>query len=403
MKASRFRGWGLNIILALVTAWGVHRAWIYFTATTPPSVETRHLEPLVADAISAARRDVVRSPRRAAAWGHLGMTLHAHGLLSAAREAYQEAERLDASDPAWPYLLGDCEWAVGNADIAVSAFERASARSNDAPMAATRVAEVLFELGQLDRAEEALTSVLRSRPDDPRARLGHGRIALAKGDVTTALEDARAVLRAAGNVSPALRLLAEAQHVAGDTMAARQSLSKVTPGFTWPDQYLDEMNLRQTGGVGIASKSRTLMLAGRPDEALRIHEEYVKRYPSSVEAQVGLGRMFVNIQMPERGEPHLRAALALNPDRLDVRYSLGTSLKNQGRCREAAVEFQTVIDRQPDSSEAHFELARCLDMMGEPDSALSLARRAAQLAPQDLEVRRYLESRRQGKDQAERR
>ena len=383
--------WLANVLAVVALALAGLGIWSWATATTPPSVDTSHVEPLVADAIAAARMQAARSPRSVVAWGHLGMTLHAHAFLKEARFAYAEAERLDDSDAAWPYLIGDCYWAEAQSEEALAAFRRASGRTGADSVALVRLGETAFELGRTDEAVRAFEQVTRNLPDEPRTRLGLGRIALVKGDLPSALKHVRAALSSAGDVPPALRFLARALYATGDEVAARQALARVARSpFAWPDVYLDEKGLRHTGGVGIARKSRMLYLSGHSAEALELHKEYVKRYPDAVEAQVGLGRMYVLMRMPDLGEPHLRAALALNPDLVDVRYSLGAALKDQGNCAGAIVEFRAVIAAQPDFADAYFELGRCLDRLGDKKAAVAQARHSLELEPDDIEVRKYL-------------
>src|SRR5262245_6998529 len=73
------------------------------TAAAPPEVDLAGAEPAVARAVEAARAEVLRAPRSAAAWGRLGMVLRAHDYGAEANECFAQAERLDAADPHWPY------------------------------------------------------------------------------------------------------------------------------------------------------------------------------------------------------------------------------------------------------------------------------------------------------------
>ena len=67
-------------------------AWIACGAPVGiPSVNYEGMESQVAEQIEHSRRSVSSEPTSAAAWGALGMSLHAHDLFSEAGECYRRA------------------------------------------------------------------------------------------------------------------------------------------------------------------------------------------------------------------------------------------------------------------------------------------------------------------------
>src|SRR5437899_13003373 len=101
-------------------------AWGWGTAPAPPEVSYADVDPAVAGAIEAARREVWWKPHSAAAWGRLGLLLRAHGVRPEANRCFARAEQLAPDDPRWPYLQGyalrldDPEAAVGHLQRAVA-------------------------------------------------------------------------------------------------------------------------------------------------------------------------------------------------------------------------------------------------------------------------------------------
>src|SRR5437899_2943389 len=77
--------------------------WRRVPVSHPPILNLTGAEPVVAEAIEAARTSVAANPRSASAWGRLGMVLHAHDYLAEAARCYAQAEKLDSHDPRWPY------------------------------------------------------------------------------------------------------------------------------------------------------------------------------------------------------------------------------------------------------------------------------------------------------------
>src|SRR5262249_35181987 len=72
----RWRGALLFVPLPLCLL--VWCGWQWWRGPPPPAVERSGLDPAAAKAVDEATAAVERSPRSAAAWGHLGMVLQAH-------------------------------------------------------------------------------------------------------------------------------------------------------------------------------------------------------------------------------------------------------------------------------------------------------------------------------------
>src|SRR5262249_11431352 len=145
-KASgRFRitsGRFVILVIALIAlGLAVRWAWLREKDPKPPTVALAGLDPEVGQAIDKARAKVEQSPRSAAAWGRLGMVLHAQGCPAEAGDCYRQAERLDSSEPRWPYYLS-VVLAVSSDDETLSALERAVERSGNLPAARLKLAEL---------------------------------------------------------------------------------------------------------------------------------------------------------------------------------------------------------------------------------------------------------------------
>src|SRR5439155_11669790 len=101
--------WRLLAVLlgGAVLAAGIGLGWWVWLPTRmpdPPVADLAGAEPVVAEAIGAARAALVGNLRSATAWGHLGMVLQAHDYVPEAQRCFAQAEKLDAADPRWPYL-----------------------------------------------------------------------------------------------------------------------------------------------------------------------------------------------------------------------------------------------------------------------------------------------------------
>ena len=79
--------------------------WYRLTSPPPPIVTLDGMDPQVVKAITIARSAVLKSPGNADRWGFLGKALRAHEFEEASNVCFRQAEKLDPTDPRWPYLL----------------------------------------------------------------------------------------------------------------------------------------------------------------------------------------------------------------------------------------------------------------------------------------------------------
>ena len=86
----------------------------------------------------------------------------------------------------------------------------------------------------------------------------------------------------------------------------------------------------------------------------------------------------------------LQRARDLAPDKDSVREALGRALFGAKRYREAADEFEAIVDHAPTNDYALFCLGRCMQLMGRHAEARHPLALAAQLRPERKDYRTYL-------------
>ena len=181
-SASRRRLLVAVIVVAVLAIGG----WYIFrpTPAAPPAVDLSHADSEVAAAVQNAIDGVKSDPRDAATWGKLGMVLRAHDFAAESVQALREAERLDPTDPRWPYLQG-LTLLLAQPNEGIACLKRAAERSpSNRPEPRLRLAEVLLEQGNIDEAEAIAGPVDEL---NPRAALLRARIAASRGDWNGAL------------------------------------------------------------------------------------------------------------------------------------------------------------------------------------------------------------------------
>ena len=172
---------------------------------------------------------------------------------------------------------------------------------------------------------------------------------------------------------------------------------------------------------------------GRTDEALAQYREALAADPGAADVRVNLGGLLVKHGRAGEGEALLREALAIDPALPEAHYHLGLArrqagalgeaevefrmavtmksdtgaaeawfalgnlLARQERVGEAAVAFQSALDRDPAHALARASLANCQLMTGRLDEAVANYEAVLRVRPNDAAVQRNLELARQMK------
>jgi len=379
---------GVLVLAVLGLGWPL---WRWSSAPAPPAVTLTEADPAVVAAIEAARRDVRWSPHSAAAWGHLGELLRAHGYVPESNFCFAQAERLDPGDPRWPYLQGI---GVQSADpeAAIGHLERAVARCGNTPDAPRlTLAEVCLQQGRLDEAEGHFRQVLQDDPGNVRAHLGLGRSALERGNPRDAVAHLERSAASRLTEKASRVLLAQAYQQLGDAAAAGRERARaldLPADPPWPDPFLEEVVSLMIGKHARLSRLQTLHLQGREAEARELAAQVEKDYPDVywlVEGreQTRHGNLLA-------AEQALRKAVELAPDSVDAWFDLGTVLVQLRDLAGAADAYRKATELEPAYGPAYLQLGRCLDGQGDRAGALRAFQAAVRYMPQQAEAHREL-------------
>ena len=317
------------------------------------------------------------------------MVLSIHDFGREADPCFAEAERLDPSEPRWPYLRGLAR-SGDNTAAAVPHLERAARLCGDMAAPHLRFAELLIERGQLERAEGEIRRVLRLNPRDARALLGLGRIALAQGHFPESRDYLQQSIESASDVRASRALLATVQQRLGNSAAAEQSLaaaSGLPEDHVWPDPFLVEINQMRVGLSAALDDADTWLKQGRCSESVALLQQTVRNYPESMKAWLTLGRAWKQCTNTSSAEEALRRAVQVEPSSVEARVEYGIILYAQARYSESEASYREAIRINPNLAEAWFNLGLCLIGQQKIDAALDAFQTACRYKP-DL-VRAY--------------
>jgi tetratricopeptide (TPR) repeat protein len=374
---------------------------------TPPDARAETLEPDVVAIVQVARKRVLAEPHSGAAWGALGQTFLANEMEDESKVCFTQAERLDPTNPRWPYLLGGPLLNQGDLAEALPCLQRAVQRSeatsegNSVPQLV--LAETLLKLGRLDEAEGQLRPLLAQPEPLTRAQFDAGLLAAAREDWESARAHfRRCVGHPAARQKASLQLSAICQRL-GDQAAAgnyRRQADSLPKDLDWPDPFVAEYLERAVTKRERVRLAEQLEAAGRYAEAAAVLRKLTAAHPDDPIAQLTLGKVLAQLGDYSRGKEALQKALQLAPDKVQAHYYLSLLLlkegqelgpkDNQGRAgelfREAASQARQALDIKPDYGFAHMALGMALKQLGKQAKALAALGEAVRCNPEYAEL-----------------
>lgn len=168
--------------------------------------------------------------------------------------------------------------------------------------------------------------------------------------------------------SEALPLAVELKRVSdGGTVSARHAAEYA--------RHLGYLHLRQ----------------GRRDEGIALLEEALARAPLYAQPHVDLGMLAGLEGRHDEAQSRFAEAVAMDPTNGGAWYNLGLSLQLMNRNEEAEDAFQAAICRDGGNTQAYKALAALLWRQGRFDEVVGVYRDALRIAPEETELRRWLE------------
>jgi tetratricopeptide (TPR) repeat protein len=375
--------------------------WWSRPAPAVPPMPAGIEEAEVRQGIEEARQRVVDSPASATAWGHLGLVLLAHRFDADADFCFTQAARLDPSDARWPYGSGLIVFKVDPAR-ALPLLRQAASLAGSKYQVAFRLqlAEALEQSGNLDEADAIFGDVTALEPAHPRAALGRGQVALARGDAEAAtplLLLARSSRSAHKRATAQLAAAARARRDLQAAAAYDQEVGLLPEDPPWPDPFLDEMVRVQ---VGRKARDRTLAQLERQQDhagAAEIYLRLIEEQPTP-QAYIGAGTNLARAGDYPRGLALLQKAIELE-DSANARTALAVTLftraekenQNSPSSAKAREWFGEVIKHARRASElradhgyAYLYWGLALKHVNEPAAAIEPLRKAVACQPATL-------------------
>lgn len=359
-----------------------------FLFALPPEVpwpDLTGVEPQVEAKLESLLRAVDAAPESADAWGLLAMNLDVHDFKREAARAYEQAATLEPAEFRWPYYRAICLLELGRPE-AFAELERASSLDPDYGPLLLKHGGALLGAGELEEAEKKFSAAAGAAPElATHAHLGLARTALARGDLETALREARRAVELEPRHGDAHGLLAEVYRRRGDRRRAGQEMElarRLAAPTSIPDPLANALVAEGVSSYWHQQRGRSYLVARDYERAAGELGAALAAAPTAeLHDLLGLALYYLG-RFAEALEHH-RAALTLQPEFPAALLHQGADLLETGELEEAAAAVERALELQPELPGAELNLGRIRLAAGQRRAAAEAFRRGLSQTPDD--------------------
>jgi len=356
---------------------------------TPAGLE--RLDSLLREAIEAELAHVRGLRRSREAWLRVARMYEANALFVEAIRCYERILERWPDEARAAYHLGCSLEREGDLVRAREAMETAVALDPDYPGAWDRLASWSLDLGELDRAAEALELRRALASDDPTLGYLEVRLALGRRDHARAL--ALIEERELSSEPYGQHLLALALRQAGDLRAAEKAhaLGKGTR-LRFSDPWTMEMMGLQRGYAAMGRTAGRMLQSGHHEKAIPLLEKVVAYDPEDARSLNMLGVGYMEQGDLARALELFERVLAVDPRHHDGSINYARTVVSLGTARaellgRAEERLQAALERRPSEPAGWRAMASLEERGGRIETAIEALDRVAQLEPAATDVR----------------
>ena len=362
------------------------------------------------DCLSEVANTIATSPENARAWHIYSKVLTAKKDVDRAADAQREAARLAGGD------------ATARFDLEIPSkptpAQRRSARAQE-PELSKMLASALNDLGTTEARQQKFDLALahfhegeRWHADTPGLMRNIGMAAVRVSDYAEAVRALRPVVAAHPGDQVARSLLgtslfstnkfAEAVQVftpLGDSVLPEPELAYAwaaslvkTTQFLQATALLDKLEKQSLPAETLVLVAQLWSQMGNYPRAVESCHKALQLDSKLAQAHDIAGMALIRSNHPAEAASEFRSELELDPDNTDAQYHLAFVLLQQSHSDEAVALLRNVLARDPDHPQANYELGRELLDSGKKEEAIKYLEAAARLNPRLDAVHYQLQS-----------
>jgi protein O-GlcNAc transferase len=291
---------------------------------------------------------------------------HQAGRLAQAEASYLELLAREPDDAPALHWLAMVKLGLGKSESALEHIERAVALRPQAADIQQARGIILGAVGRLDDAIAAFGTSVELEP----STLGFRNLAVAfirKGNFADAIHAAQQAIAASPQDS-------ESRMVLGDAFYKNRQFSEAAEAFS-NVIAVDSKHSRAYDGLG-----NCLQELGIFDRSITAHLRAVALSPSPI-TWSNLGNAYKRSGNSDQAIAAYQSALQLQPDTPDAHNNLGVCLADARQWDRAIAAYRRAISLRPGYAEAHYNLANALGALNQFDQAIEQYRAALELRP----------------------
>ena len=338
-----------------------------------------HEEDRIIDAERAYREILSAAPEHTECMHMLGIAVAQLGRVEEGIELLRETAERDPSNSQFQSNLGEALRQAGKIDDAISAFRNAIEINSDNFDANHSLAVLMARRGKMTEAIDLARRATELRPSNATAHVSFGDILRRNNNSAEAMKAAMRALEIVPDYEKALNLRGLLLREQGQY---EEAISSFEAGLrTRPSSNANRLNL-----------AVSLTALGRYEEAIGVYEEYRRRAPKDPIAYIGLGQVhrlhgkflaserrlieglklfplfralhyelgltFIAMERLEEAGEYLATAAKGDDALFDANIAYGKFLLQTARLAEAAVQFESALNKQPADEVAKDGLAQ---------------------------------------------
>jgi tetratricopeptide (TPR) repeat protein len=305
----------------------------------------------LAEAEKSYRKAVALDPRNADAHQNLGLLMEEQRRFEDARLAYEQALRLAPGSTAAQVGLGNALVALDEAGRGLKYLKKAVQSAPRHAAAHTAYGNALLRLGRREAARTSLERALELDPNSPDALFNLGNLHLKDKELAPAIEHYKRSIAIKPGQADAFNNLGLAYSELQDIGPAKQYFLRA---LEIDPAYADaHFNL----GNALAAEKQHREAIRCFDKVIAIKPDYARAFHNRGASQELLGEL-------EAAEDSYRRAIEADSGYRDVLSNLGLLTAFRGHSEGIRI-LEEILEHDPDSAEAHWNLGVALLRLGD--------------------------------------
>lgn len=257
-----------------------------------------------------------------------------------------------------------------------------------------RLGYIYTHQAKFDAALASFKQTLSHNPDFAEVYEWLGLIALMQQKPQQAVEHYQKAIERKPYVQSAYYNLAKAYRLLGDVAAATEYLQLFQQMKTYYDRtYAIEGTLAEDPmNTTLRLELAEVHLAHKHiSAAITTYQSLIRLNPASVTGYDKLGRLYMDLNMPQRAIPFFLKVIELNPNAVEAHVRLGWLYTTLQAFDKAESHLHAAIEKMPGLTLAYHGLAEIHTKQGHLQKAIDVYRHITEIAPDDADAWKALQ------------